>query len=60
VPVLVQKEESGWEQVDVPGVTRVEGVGPRGWNRYVLELLGASDETRGPHALNRGTSPGSH
>ncbi|MDH4036897.1 MAG: hypothetical protein OEX18_12530 [Candidatus Krumholzibacteria bacterium] len=49
VPVLVQKDESGWEEVDVPGVTRVDGVGPAGWNRFVLELLGGGS---GPGAAS--------
>jgi mannosyl-3-phosphoglycerate phosphatase len=39
-PVLVQKDPSRWEQVDVPGIRRVTGVGPAGWGKFVVELLG--------------------
>jgi len=39
LPALVQKDDSGWENIDVDGLQRVEGVGPEGWNRFVLELL---------------------
>ncbi len=59
VPVLVQKDASGWEQVDVPGVTRVEGVGPAGWNRFVLELLGGG-QAPGPRPFKEGSARGSH
>ncbi len=40
-PVLVQKEDGGYDPgVDVPHLIRAEGVGPEGWNRAVLALLG--------------------
>jgi len=38
-PVLVQKSPGVWEDVDVPDLVRVDGVGTEGWNRFVLSLL---------------------
>jgi mannosyl-3-phosphoglycerate phosphatase len=43
VPVLVQKSPGTWESIDVPGLRRVEGVGPEGWNRFVLDYLANGD-----------------
>lgn len=40
VPVLVEKKAGGWENLDVPDLLRVEGAGPEGWNRFVLDFLG--------------------
>lgn len=39
VPVLVQKKPGLWEEVDVPGLIRVDGVGPDGWSQFVSEHL---------------------
>lgn len=39
VPVLVQKDRDMWEPVGAPNLLRVEGVGPEGWNRFVLEYF---------------------
>ena len=36
---LIQKPDRSWERTDVPGLIRVEGVGPIGWNRVVCDLL---------------------
>ena len=38
--VLVQKTGGAYEPMDLPNLKRAEGVGPRGWNRAVLEFLG--------------------
>jgi mannosyl-3-phosphoglycerate phosphatase len=43
VPVLVQGTEGGWEEVDVPHIRRIEGVGPEGWARAVEEIIVAHD-----------------
>jgi mannosyl-3-phosphoglycerate phosphatase len=40
VPILVQKRDHSWEDMDVPGLRRVQGVGPEGWIRAILELFG--------------------
>ena len=38
IPVLVQKPEGVWEEMDIPNLSRVEGVGPEGWARAVEEI----------------------
>jgi len=40
IPVLVQKPGSYWEQVEMPDLYRVEGVGPEGWVKAISELGG--------------------
>lgn len=40
LPVLVQKPDGTWEDLDLPGLNRVEGVGPAGWRRAVEEIVG--------------------
>jgi mannosyl-3-phosphoglycerate phosphatase len=40
-PVLVQKPDGSWEDLEIPRLVRVEGVGPAGWRRAVEELLDA-------------------
>ena len=39
IPVLVQGPEGGWEEVDIPRLRRVEGIGPEGWARAVEEII---------------------
>lgn len=39
IPLLVQRPGRRWEDLRVPGLRRVEGVGPIGWNRAILDLL---------------------
>lgn len=38
-PVIVQKPDSTWEQVEVPGLQRVRGAGPEGWNDFIMTAL---------------------
>jgi len=40
IPVLLQKSEGRWEEINLPMLQRVEGTGPAGWRRAVEELLG--------------------
>lgn len=40
VPLLVQKPGGYWEKVELPGLRRVDGVGPQGWVKAVTELAG--------------------
>lgn len=40
VPVLVQKPGSYWEEMKLPNLHRVDGVGPRGWVKAIAELTG--------------------
>ncbi len=40
-PVLVRKETGKYEEtIDLPDLIRADGIGPGGWNRTVLRLLG--------------------
>ena len=39
LPLLVQKPDGTWEDLDLPGLVRVEGVGPEGWRRAVEAWL---------------------
>lgn len=41
-PILVQKPGNCWEEIDLPGLYRVKGEGPRGWTRAIRELTGIS------------------
>lgn len=40
IPVLVQKPEGRWEEVDLPMLCRAEGIGPVGWRWAIEELIG--------------------
>jgi mannosyl-3-phosphoglycerate phosphatase len=39
IPVLVQKPGGIWEEIDIPRLHRVEGIGPEGWARAVEEII---------------------
>ncbi|MGB5926438.1 MAG: mannosyl-3-phosphoglycerate phosphatase [Dehalococcoidia bacterium] len=39
VPVLVQKPGGTWEEIDIPHLHKVEGIGPEGWARAVKEII---------------------
>jgi mannosyl-3-phosphoglycerate phosphatase len=41
VPILVQKRDGTWEDMDLPRLRKVQGVGPEGWSRATLELFGS-------------------
>lgn len=39
-PVLVQKEDGSYEErINLPGLIRAEGIGPKGWNWSVIMLI---------------------
>lgn len=39
-PVIVQKFDGSYDaQIDIPHLTKAEGIGPAGWNKAVLSLL---------------------
>ncbi len=40
IPILVQKRDHGWEDMDLPRLRKVHGVGPEGWSRAIVELFG--------------------
>ena len=39
IPILVQKPGGWWEEVDLPRLKRVRGVGPGGWSQAIKELI---------------------
>jgi len=39
IPILVQKPGEWWEEVDLPGISRVKGVGPEAWSQAIKELI---------------------
>jgi len=39
MPVLIKKKNGTWEDMDIPDIRRVDGIGPAGWNTFVLQLL---------------------
>jgi predicted mannosyl-3-phosphoglycerate phosphatase (HAD superfamily) len=39
LPFLVEKQSGDWEQIDIPKLGRIEGIGPVGWARAVEKLL---------------------
>ena len=39
IPVLVQKEGRCWEDMELPGLVKVEGVGPQGWREAILSIF---------------------
>jgi len=38
IPVLVQKPNKLWEEIDLANVRKVPGVGPEGWRKVIAEL----------------------
>jgi len=40
IPVLVQKKDHTWENVDLPVLRRIPGVGPEGWSRAINGIFG--------------------
>jgi hypothetical protein len=41
IPVLVQGPGGDWEEMGIPHLRRVEGIGPEGWARAVEEIIQA-------------------
>ena len=39
IPILVQRSDSTHEEIDLPRLCKVQGVGPEGWNRAIKELI---------------------
>ena len=40
IPILVQKTDLTWEDINLPGLCRVRGVGPEGWSKAIVEIFG--------------------
>lgn len=39
IPLLVQGPDGRWEEMNIPNLRRVEGIGPEGWARAVEEVV---------------------
>lgn len=39
LPVLLQKPDGTWEDISIPNLQKVDGMGPIYWNRFIFELL---------------------
>lgn len=40
IPILVQKRDYSWEEMNLPRLRKVQGVGPEGWSRAIIEIFG--------------------
>jgi mannosyl-3-phosphoglycerate phosphatase len=41
IPILVQKRDHSWEDINLPRLRKVRGVGPEGWSRAIVEVFGS-------------------
>jgi mannosyl-3-phosphoglycerate phosphatase len=46
IPFLVQKRDRSWEDMNLPRLRRVRGVGPEGWSKAIAEVFGNQDTAR--------------
>ena len=40
IPILVQKRDHSWEDVNLPRLRKVQGIGPEGWSKAIVEVFG--------------------
>jgi len=40
IPILVQKRDYTWENIGVPDLRKVQGIGPEGWSKAIKEIFG--------------------
>jgi mannosyl-3-phosphoglycerate phosphatase len=40
IPILVQNKNHRWEDIDLPLLRKVQGVGPEGWSRAIAQIFG--------------------
>ncbi len=40
IPILVQKRNHTWENINLPHLRKVQGIGPEGWSRVIEEIFG--------------------
>ncbi len=44
-PILVRREDGSYEErIKIPNLIRTEGIGPEGWNKEVIRLIGGKRE----------------
>jgi mannosyl-3-phosphoglycerate phosphatase len=41
IPILVQKRDCSWEDVNLPRLRKVRAVGPEGWSKAIAEVFGS-------------------
>jgi mannosyl-3-phosphoglycerate phosphatase len=41
IPILVQKGDLSWEDIDLPRLRKVRAVGPEGWSKAIAEVFGS-------------------
>ena len=41
IPILVQKRDHSWEDMNLPRLRKVQGIGPEGWSKAIVEILGS-------------------
>ncbi|MFC1911513.1 mannosyl-3-phosphoglycerate phosphatase [Chloroflexota bacterium] len=41
IPILVQRRDHSWEDINLPRLRKVQGVGPEGWSRAIAEIFGS-------------------
>lgn len=39
IPILVQKKDLSWENINLPRLRKVRGVGPEGWSKAIVEVF---------------------
>jgi mannosyl-3-phosphoglycerate phosphatase len=39
IPILVQKRDHIWEDINLPRLRKIQGVGPEGWSRAIAEVF---------------------
>jgi mannosyl-3-phosphoglycerate phosphatase len=39
IPILVQKRDYSWENISLPNLRKVQGVGPEGWSKAIGEIF---------------------
>ncbi len=39
IPILVQKEDYSWEDINLPYLRKAQGIGPEGWSRAIAEIF---------------------
>jgi mannosyl-3-phosphoglycerate phosphatase len=40
IPILVEKRDHSWEDMNLPRLRKVQGVGPEGWSKAIVEIFG--------------------
>ena len=40
IPISMQKRDYSWEETNLPRLRKIQGVGPEGWSRAIVEIFG--------------------